>query len=484
MQGKGGDAGPRPPVKSQASVEEMMVERIHVGLVGRVAFECLALDLIPGLPQTLKPIRHPRVPDALRSDELDDPGTQLGTSLKAVKLMGPVGEDDDEEEEETDHLVTTLAFRGATGKKGLGALMRTRSKAKDEAAEPPVLRLDVVKGKGMLGMSVAVDPNSVPPNGFTVGRLEGNGLVLHDPEVMIICVGCTPPRSADPVARLVDRPQISGRHLALSLDGSDRMVWTVVDLGSLNGTLLNDEPIHAEGRVRGSERPVKDGDLIKLGQMTVVKVSLVTGHRPPALVIADLEASRLAAVAEGAGSQTPLARVRLGQPSFLDSFNPGGSDPWGVEVGRPFGDIQQFRCVALGIECAIVSRTGREHLRENKPREDQAFAHIPLYPACGPGTKIDPKSLPVVAAVGILDGHAGDQCAAAARGILPQEVAKRVVASLKAGGTPKDFQDVLSNGFLSADHELLSSEGPAGDQVGPASLCLGSWERRGPWPHR
>src|SRR5690349_422817 len=52
----------------------------------------------------------------------------------------------------------------------------------------------------------------------------------------------------------VDRDSVSRRHAKVERAGQG---WRVVDLGSTNGTYVNDNPV--------SERTLDDGDLVKIG---------------------------------------------------------------------------------------------------------------------------------------------------------------------------------------------------------------------------
>ena len=53
---------------------------------------------------------------------------------------------------------------------------------------------------------------------------------------------------------IIDRDSVSRRHAKIVRTGS---AYAVIDLGSTNGTYVNDEPVH--------ERTLRDGDLLKIG---------------------------------------------------------------------------------------------------------------------------------------------------------------------------------------------------------------------------
>jgi pSer/pThr/pTyr-binding forkhead associated (FHA) protein len=115
----------------------------------------------------------------------------------------------------------------------------------------------------------------------------------------------------------VKDPSVSQKHAELSWNGT---CWVVTDLGSSNGTWVNDVEVEREGALvrqpcfglaaltvpSGAPVPLKDGDVLSLGETTVFKLSLSAGAEPPggltveAFLRAQCEAvcSRLKAEAE------------------------------------------------------------------------------------------------------------------------------------------------------------------------------------------
>lgn len=102
---------------------------------------------------------------------------------------------------------------------------------------------------------------------ITVGRSEGNDLAVGDGEVSTVHV---------------------------FINWSEKMQkWAVIDVGSLNGTRLNDELLKSSGRSMTYPYPLLDGDLIRLGSQTVIRVNyepvakntVKTGRRADSLVI-------------------------------------------------------------------------------------------------------------------------------------------------------------------------------------------------------
>jgi hypothetical protein len=107
------------------------------------------------------------------------------------------------------------------------------------------LKLDVVAGPcSEISYTTEGDVCEV-----TVGRAPGNLLVINDTEV-------------------------SGRHAIVSWNSASHC-WQIVDVGSLNGTILNGEAIGEMGqRVRGREYRLSTDDIVELGTFTKLKVSV------------------------------------------------------------------------------------------------------------------------------------------------------------------------------------------------------------------
>lgn len=79
-------------------------------------------------------------------------------------------------------------------------------------------------------------------------------------------------KGTDPELDLPDDPGVSHSHALLTLDVEG--VWLVSDLGSTNGTYLNDEDLPLGA---GQSRALKDGDQVHVGVWTTI-----TMHAPPA----------------------------------------------------------------------------------------------------------------------------------------------------------------------------------------------------------
>ncbi|CAN1129378.1 Protein phosphatase 2C 70 [Linum perenne] len=123
------------------------------------------------------------------------------------------------------------------------------SPLKDIDDQRSCLSLEVISGPSR-GLRCSVQSTSASSLPVTLGRVSG-GLLLKDSEV-------------------------SGKHAMVNWN-ADKKKWEVVDLGSLNGTLLNSRPInHPDSESRQWSKPVElsNGDVITLGTTSNVQVNV------------------------------------------------------------------------------------------------------------------------------------------------------------------------------------------------------------------
>jgi hypothetical protein len=71
-------------------------------------------------------------------------------------------------------------------------------------------------------------------------------------------------RNAGATMQLADG-EVSGQHAAVRWSSVDKC-WKVADLGSLNGTLLNGDPIGVAGRKRGRDYRLSTDDILQVGR--------------------------------------------------------------------------------------------------------------------------------------------------------------------------------------------------------------------------
>src|SRR5262245_6142271 len=64
----------------------------------------------------------------------------------------------------------------------------------------------------------------------------------------------------------INAPSLSRLHASIMFRGGQ---WTIVDDGSVNGTFVNGREVAQAGM------PLKDGDVVRLGESAIIKVTLV-----------------------------------------------------------------------------------------------------------------------------------------------------------------------------------------------------------------
>lgn len=130
-----------------------------------------------------------------------------------------------------------------------------RSHARDEnyvfmGPVEVLLKKDDELGVGSFGLSARFKEGAGGTSGGSVVLEDGTRFVLSD---QVTTIG----RSADSTIRLADA-SVSRRHAEIRPTGDG---WTVVDLGSTNGTRVNGAPV--------KERRLQDGDTVAAGDATL-----------------------------------------------------------------------------------------------------------------------------------------------------------------------------------------------------------------------
>lgn len=118
------------------------------------------------------------------------------------------------------------------------------------------LILEVISGPSS-GVRISQQSTSVSGLSLRIGRVPENDLAVNDPEV-------------------------SGKHALVNWN-SKNSKWELVDMGSLNGTRLNSQPVSASDsslRQRSSPVQLASGDVITLGSTSKVFVQIVDGDVP------------------------------------------------------------------------------------------------------------------------------------------------------------------------------------------------------------
>ncbi len=286
------------------------------------------------------------------------------------------------------------------------------------------LKLDVIAGPRMKTSYVTGEETTE----MSIGRLPDNNLVIPDGEV-------------------------SGRHVEISWSSLQRC-WQIVDLGSLNGTQLNGETISGMNRERGEQYRLCTDDIILLGTVTKLKVSVF-----PREMLPENSFDRSLSLSLGPGSlPRSLTMPKHRIPSFTSLLTPKINSPSKQAVVAAASD-------ELRLECCIASATGRDHARRNQLCEDVALAECPLH-----GSDLALGSDAPAALFCVFDGHCGRNAAEAASVVLPDEVSDRLqtpegaaaLRNARTSGTSTTNQGakgLLHDAFLATDDRINSEEG-------------------------
>jgi len=263
---------------------------------------------------------------------------------------------------------------------------------------------------------------------------------------------------------VLDDGEISSEHVALRWSEASPSGWVAVDLGSLNGSFLNGETIGAAGRVRGTERPLARGDVLKLATRTEVRVSFrddegaetwEMGHRPAASRPGGPLAGGRAAAMLRRANQGPTMRRKdddgpVGYPFFVtadalrgDAAKGGAGQADGaVAINSEEGGAASFVCPSLGLLGSLRIREGVEHTRKGRPCEDQIAAIVP-----------GSTERPLSGAFLVLDGHFGTRAAIIAKHRISQRV-RDLMARPPESEADGAYRDALERLFRETDEVL------------------------------
>ncbi|KAK9810559.1 hypothetical protein WJX73_000740 [Symbiochloris irregularis] len=230
---------------------------------------------------------------------------------------------------------TRFGVEAAGSSSGPGSTSSMKRGRDSEESAPLALRLDALGGNGV----DTLYQSDVGTAEVTVGRLDGNALTIPDSEV-------------------------SGHHITLRWDGATR-AWHVVDMGSLNGTMLNDRIISTSNRRPGRALRLSSDDIIQLGTRTKLKVTC-TPHEMKEPMLPSLTSRRLS---------THTRHRPLHSSTTLRS-----------EAAQRLtlrAEVPPDECLAipsLGLSVATVVRPG--HGRRHKACEDAVDAAIKSEDGC------------------------------------------------------------------------------------------------------
>jgi pSer/pThr/pTyr-binding forkhead associated (FHA) protein len=172
----------------------------------------------------------------------------------------------------------------------------------------------------------------------------------------------------------------SQRHLSVKFLPPPAARWSVTDLCSSNGTLLNGTPL-----VATIPAPLSDGDLIKIGEATVLAVSISTEAGPvPGAAATRRSARNAAAVATAAEEQVAAVSRRVGRRKAVSAEAPEAGNDVEEEAALPTRRGGRRKAVEpAGVETEEEDEEEEEEAaipRRSRPRKAAATVVLPPQP--------------------------------------------------------------------------------------------------------
>ncbi|GFZ14119.1 kinase associated protein phosphatase [Actinidia rufa] len=294
-----------------------------------------------------------------------------------------------------------------------------------------ILTLEVLSGPSR-GLCCSVQSTNATRLPLTLGRVAPSDLILKDSE-------------------------ISGKHVMINWN-LNKLKWEMVDMGSLNGTLLNSKAIHhtdSGSRHWGHPTELANGDIITLGTSTKVFVYQILLQEHDVLLVWD-ESMRIFSLWNRERLTLDPSVVRGARLSALRHAARGamrrahGASKWvrhnhfdeaHARLARLVQITSQTECLnPFGVGLAsdpMALRRGAKKL----PMEDVCYYHWPL-----PGA--DQFGI-----FGICDGHGGAGAATSASKKLPEMVTSILSDSFRRERVLSqcDASDVLRDAFLQTE---------------------------------
>ncbi|CAI5486715.1 unnamed protein product, partial [Closterium sp. Naga37s-1] len=362
------------------------------------------------------------------------------------------------------------------------------------------LVLEVISGPASGGKLVLKNEKLEPWPSATIGRVKANDLQLNDGEVSSKHAYVTW-NALSGRWEVVDRGSLNGMLLndeainAEADEDGERTEgrdlsgrWEVVDRGSLNGTLLNDEAINAEAdedgeRTEGRPCQLADGDVITCGSQSRI-LTPATGRCPGTPCDIAIAADPMRA--RKGGKPLP-SRAPNTMPSRILSallFLP--ADPMRARKGGkplPMEDVPLCEWPLRGLQDCGAATAASSKGGKPRPMEDVPLCEWPL------------RGLQDMGICCVFDGHAGRQCADNVKRIFPEKLSqellkggKHVVVRMSCPRAPQggkhvvvrmscNATDVLRAAFKATEEELNNED------EGCTATVLLVWRAFQP-PHR
>eukprot|EP00884_Botryococcus_braunii_P012750 jgi/Botrbrau1/21476/Bobra.0216s0084.1 len=228
---------------------------------------------------------------------------------------------------------------------------------------------------------------------------------------------------------------ISHHHVFIRWDPLQRC-WKVNDVGSLNGTTLNNRRISSEqARLRGATCTLKTDDLLELSNSATLKVTVLPGN----LMETELSGPKINVYIKPNRNLGPTCTL---DPHTLLAM----VDDARREAARDVSS-NQMAVPELRLHCTTATLTGREHDRLSQGSEDVTAQDLHL-----------PVDRPA-ALLAVFDGHGGRSAAEQAGALLPGQVRKlmpRMQQGMASGGVSAKLWE---EAFLSTDEQIQGDGG-------------------------
>eukprot|EP00210_Caulerpa_lentillifera_P004047 g3860.t1 len=254
---------------------------------------------------------------------------------------------------------------------------------------------------------------SFTQNLITIGRLDFNTIALSS-------------------------PLISGEHAVIKWNSIEKL-WTVKDMGSTNGTRLNDVIISFQNRQMSEEHPLRDGDILMLAEDIQVKVQLIEPGPVPTTPLRH-------------HSSVTHSRLRVSpRRGLLTAGGPGSS---GLStagetemVPVPKAARVEYFSECLMVEFAFLTQVGLDHMHSGSPSEDVVFWETPFG-------NFQHSSL-----FGVCDGHMGTAVSRKVPELFPKLLSDLIGGGVGGGNRTSLFVDTIDNpgggGCLEALHSAF-----------------------------
>ncbi|GMH40280.1 hypothetical protein BSKO_08184 [Bryopsis sp. KO-2023] len=215
--------------------------------------------------------------------------------------------------------------------------------------------------------------------------------------------------------------------------------WIVRDVGSMNGTMLNDEVISLPDRKIGPDHALSYGDCITMANAVKIMVEL---HPPLTSTNRGLSDPRILSSLKVAPRSGSMNDPGLQVPASL--LEPNST----LLSQRPRPEAIDLYFAGLQAEFAFVTQVGMHHWQQESGSEDVAFWETPFSNFLRAGL------------FGVCDGHFGDRTSKELQVRLPQTLQAGIPSGNSIFGSDnRIITNLLKRTFPELDAQLQSEDG-------------------------